>query len=124
MKLISALLACLLTCSGVARASSDICNGTASDPADCITPATPTYSPEPTYPENERKARHEGQVVLKVLIDTEGVPHDISVARSLSPDFDAAAIAAVQTWRFTPAMKYGKPIPLRMGIQVAFHLRK
>lgn len=124
MKLIFALLSCLLICSGAVRASSDICNGNASDSPDCVTPPTATHSPEPKYPESERKTGHEGDVILKVLLDTGGAPHDISVARSLGPDFDAAAIAAVQTWRFTPAMQYGKPIPFHMVIQVAFHARR
>jgi protein TonB len=124
MKLIPALLACLLICSGAVRASSDICNGNASDSPNCVTPPTATYSPEPKYPDNEHKSGHEGDVILKVLIDTDGTPRDISVARSLGPDFDAAATAAVQTWRFTPAMKNGKPIPFHMAIQVAFHARR
>jgi len=59
---------------------------------------------------------------LQLVIGTDGATHDISVARSLGPDFDKAAIAAVQTWTFTPAKRNGKPIPLHTHVQVAFHL--
>lgn len=132
MKLIYTLTACFLICSGLGRASSrptgatlsDFCNGNANDAPDCITPPIATYSPEPKYPDNERKAGREGDVALNVVIGTDGATHDISVARSLSPDFDNAAIAVVQTWRFTPAKKTGSPIPLHTQIQVGFHLRR
>lgn len=132
MTLIYALGACLLLVplSGklppqpLPAGQSDICNGDSNDSPDCVTPPLATYSPEPKYPENERRARHEGDVILQLVIGTDGATHDISVARSLSPDFDTAAIDAVKTWTFTPAKRNGKPIPLRTHIQVGFHLRR
>ena len=132
MNLICTLTACFLICSGLGRASSrptgatlsDFCNGNANDAPDCITPPIAPYTPEPKYPDNERKAGREGDVALNVVIGTDGAIHDVSVARSLSPDFDNAAIAVVQTWKFIPAKKNGNPIPLHTQIQVGFHLRR
>jgi TonB family protein len=123
--LIACLIACLLICSGVGRASSNnVCKGNASDSPECITPPIPTHYPEPKYPDNEINTGHDGDVILHVVIGTDGVAHDISVARSLSPDFDAAAIAAVQTWTFTPAKRNGKPMPVLIAIKVVFHVRR
>jgi TonB family protein len=123
--LIPAFLFVLFQASGQGSAQPPgFCQGDESDSPDCVTRPLATYSPEPEYPKNERKARHEGDVVLRLVVGTDGATHDIKVARSLSPDFDAAAIEAVKTWKFSPATKYGKPIPLQMDVQVGFHLRQ
>jgi TonB family protein len=133
MRLTSVFLICLLLYPAVgqdsskpssSRGQSGFCNGDENDSPTCITPPVATYSPEPHYPVNERKAGREGAVILRLVVDTDGATHDITVARSLSPDFDSAAMDAVKTWKFTPAMRNGKPMPLRMDVQVAFHLRR
>jgi len=42
--------------------------------------------------------------------------------KSLSPDFDEAAIAAVKQWKFKPASKYGNPVDAWADIEVTFQL--
>ena len=100
--------------------SSD-CDGHKTSSGDCITPPRPTYSPDPVYPERERNTGHEGSVGILLVVDSEGTPRDISVSRSLSPAFDAAALEAVKTWRFAPATKNGKGITAKIDLQVEFH---
>jgi periplasmic protein TonB len=89
--------------------------------ADCIRPAQATYSPEPEYPAKEHRTGHQGTVILRALIDADGVPHDVSVTRSLRPAFDESAVKAVGNWRFSPATKYGKPVPVQISVQVEFN---
>jgi TonB family protein len=89
--------------------------------ADCVRPARPTYFPEPEYPAKEHHTGHQGTVILRVLVDSGGVPHDVRVTYSLSPAFDESAIKAVSDWRFSPATKYGKPIPMQTSVQVDFN---
>lgn len=100
--------------------SSD-CDGRKTSSGDCITPPRPTYSPDPAYPVKERNTGHEGSVGILLVVDSEGVPTDISVSRSLSPAFDTAALEAVKAWRFAPATKNGKPITAKIDLQVDFH---
>jgi len=100
-----------------------ICRGRDSDAPDCITAPHTTYAPDPDYPEKERKARRMGTVVLELVVGSDGLPHDITVAHPLSSKFDAAAIDAVKKWKFTPASKDGKPVPVRINVEVSFHLR-
>jgi len=98
------------------------CRGDETDSSNCINAPQPTYSPEPEYPANERKAGHEGTVVLNLIVGTDGVARNITVFRSLSPAFDAAAVEAVKNWKFYPATKNGKPVPVKAAVQVAFRL--
>jgi periplasmic protein TonB len=100
---------------------SQYCRGDESDSPDCITPPRQIYAPDPDYPVKERGTGHEGNVILRLVVDADGVAHDIAVSGSLSPAFDAAALEAVKKWKFTPATKNGKPIPAHLAVQVEFH---
>ena len=103
---------------------SPYCRGAEADSSNCVRPPQTAYSPDPEYPAKERNAGREGTVVLHLVVGTDGVPHDITVFRPLSPEFDAAAVEAVKTWKFSPATKDGKPISVLIAIQVAFHLSR
>ncbi|MCI0627448.1 MAG: energy transducer TonB, partial [Acidobacteria bacterium] len=80
------------------------------------------YCPDPEYSEEARKARHQGVVVLWAVVDENGRPTQIRVQKSLGLGLDEAAIRAVQNWRFRPAERFGKPVPVYMAIEVDFHL--
>jgi len=99
-----------------------VCRGDETDTSTCASPPHATYSPDPSYPESERRAGHEGTVVLHLVVGADGEPHDVTVSRSLSPEFDAAAVEAVKTWKFSPASKSGKPISVDVNVEVAFRL--
>jgi TonB family protein len=81
-----------------------------------------TYCPKPTYSQDAREKKIEGDVILEVTVGTDGKAHDIKVTKSLDPSLDKSAVDALKTWRFEPAMKDGKPIEKRTPIQVAFLL--
>lgn len=72
--------------------------------------ACPERTP-PRYPPLSRRMGEEGAVVLRVELDEQG---RIGVARvSTSSGFsrlDDAALAAVNTWRCTPAQRNGQPV--------------
>ncbi len=62
------------------------------------------------YTEKARAAGIEGRLVLQVIVAADGSVVDVKVIKSVDPALDAAAIAAVQTWRFKPAMQCGQPV--------------
>ena len=100
------------------------CRGNITDIKGCLTPPSLTYAPKPKYPKNERKARHHGMVKLKLVVSVDGDPLNIAVAQTLSPDFDESAIEAVQQWKFKPATKDGRPVPVLIAVEVEFHLNR
>jgi TonB family protein len=77
---------------------------------------------EPEYSDAAKSQKIQGGVLLNIVIDAAGVPHDIRVMRSLDPDLDANAVQAVTEWRFSPAMKGGKPVACEAKVQINFHL--
>ena len=79
-------------------------------------------SPDPDYTEEARKAKKQGTCVLWLIVDAAGRPRDIKVVRGLGLGLDAQALAAVQKWRFQPALKDGKPVDVEISVEVEFHL--
>jgi len=68
-------------------------------------------------------AHLEGPVVLSVLIDEKGRVTKDSIVRPLGLGLDDNAAQTIQTWRFEPATVGGKPVTVRVGVQVNFGLR-
>jgi periplasmic protein TonB len=76
----------------------------------------------PEYPALARAARREGTVILEAVLDTDGSVSEARILRSV-PLLDAAALEAVQQWRFTPTLLNGEPVPVVLTVTVVFSLR-
>lgn len=87
-----------------------------------VIPPKAIYDPEPEYSEEARKVKHEGMVVLSLVIDEQGRPKDIHVARSLGMGLDEKAIEAVRKWKFAPGTKDGIPVAVEVNVEVNFRL--
>lgn len=79
-------------------------------------------TPDPDYSDEARKAKYQGTVVLWLIVDENGKPRDIKVARSLGMGLDQKAIEAVRRWKFEPAMKDGRPVAVQINVEVNFRL--
>ncbi len=80
------------------------------------------HSVEPDFSEQARRANLQGEVSIKLIVDSQGNPQDIRLERSLGMGLDEKAIAAVRQYRFRPAMYQGHPVAVQIVIEVAFHL--
>ena len=80
------------------------------------------YKPEPHYSEEARKAKWQGTVVLWIIVDAQGNVGDVRVARPLGLGLDEKAVDTVKTWKFKPAMHDGKPVAVRVAVEVTFRL--
>jgi len=87
-----------------------------------VKPPRAIYAPDPEYTDKARKERQQGTVVIKMVVGSDGLPRDIKVSRTLSPEFDKAAIDAVKKWKFTPATRDSKPIAVEIDVEMAFRL--
>ena len=77
---------------------------------------------EPEFSEAARKARFNGTVVLRVVIDEHGTPTRIEVLRSPGLGLDERAVASVSQWRFRPGRKEGKAVAVWATVEVNFSL--
>jgi len=81
------------------------------------------HSPDPHYPEEARHARVQGVVILQTIIDKVGNVTDIKVLKGLPSGLTEAAVAAVSSWRFTPATLEGKPVAVYYLVTVSFSVQ-
>ena len=81
------------------------------------------YCPRADYSDEAVKVKYQGVVLLTVIIGPDGRATEIHVSKGLGLGLDEKAIAAVRSWRFTPAKgPDGKPATVRVPIEVQFHL--
>ncbi len=110
-----------------AGSSSGAGQGSGSAPPGGIIPPSIIFSPEPPYPMAAREEGRQGTVKVRIQILTDGLPGTVEVAVSSGyTDLDAAAVAGVKRWRFTPA-KYrstGQAFVSYSTRDVIFNLRK
>lgn len=81
------------------------------------------HGSRPAYPQAARKARWEGSVVVRLLIDTNGSVASVAVRQGSGYDIlDQAAVQAVKNWRFSPAKEQGVPVTSFYDARVRFSL--
>jgi protein TonB len=80
------------------------------------------YKTDPDFSEEARKAKHQGTVLLSVIVGSDGKVRDPHVVQSLGLGLDEKAMEAVRTWLFEPAMKDGRPVAVAVQIEVNFRL--
>lgn len=79
----------------------------------------------PFYPAHARRRRIEGEVTVLFTVNAEGRTGDIRVVASAPDDlFSEAATRAVGRWRFTPAMKDGAAVPVRVRQVIRFRMEE
>jgi TonB family protein len=81
-----------------------------------VTPPRVVRTVTPTLPFHTS-----GRVVLDVVLQEDGTPRVVRVLQTAGPQVDEAAVAAVERWRFRPAMRDGRPVKVRMTTEMDIH---
>jgi TonB family protein len=84
-----------------------------------VTTPRVTHQVSPEHP--ARGFRISGTVLIGLVITSKGEPKEVHVVRSLEKDVDDAAVEAVKQWHFDPATKDGKPVAVKMNVEIRFH---
>lgn len=87
-----------------------------------VSPPRIKFKTDPEFSEEARKAKHQGTVVLAVIVGADGKIHDPRVVQSLGLGLDEKAIEAVKEWLFDPAVKDGRKVAVMVDIEVNFRL--
>jgi TonB family protein len=77
----------------------------------------------PAYPPLAQSEQLEASVPLEIVVDVAGSVVEARVLEPAGNGFDAAALAAVKRYRFSPAQKNGRAVRVRMRWVVEFKLR-
>jgi protein TonB len=79
-------------------------------------------SADPEFSEEARKAKFSGNVLVYFIVDENGTPTHVRVARGVGMGLDEKAVEAVRLYKFKPGMKDGKPVKVEMAIEVNFQI--
>jgi protein TonB len=78
---------------------------------------------QPVYPQLAKKSGWQGTVVIRVVVQTNGMPGEAQIRKSSGHDIlDKAAIEAIRSWRFSPAKDGNIPIRSAVDIPINFKL--
>lgn len=89
--------------------------------------ATLAYRATPLkYPAQALHSRLQGQVILKVLVDENGVPQEVSVEQSSGYTLldRSAREQVLKAWKFEPAMVNGRAVRAWARVPVTFNLNE
>ena len=92
------------------------------DTGPATTPVEITFKPNPTYTEEARNLKLEGEVLLEISFSANGTVHVNRVVRGLGHGLDEAAVAAANKIRFNPALRFGQPTDSIAVVHVIFQL--
>ncbi len=77
---------------------------------------------DPPYPPVALRAGLEGNVYVRVWVDTRGLVRKAEVLKSDGAVFDDVALEAVRRWVFTPALMQNRPVAVWVTIPIRFRL--
>jgi periplasmic protein TonB len=75
------------------------------------------------YTEDARSRGVTGDVVLEIVIRSDGSVGDVKVLRGLGFGLNERAVTAVRNWKFSPARRLGTPVDVIVEVEVEFSLR-
>ena len=80
---------------------------------------------KPDYTPEARKQRIQGLVEMSVVVKDDGSVGDVTVTKSLDQKYglDDQAVIAMKQWKFRPGTKDGKPVAVRVNVEMTFKLK-
>jgi TonB family protein len=109
--------------SGVGPGSGGGFGGGPYRPGSGITPPRLLREVKADYTEEARRRGLAGEVVLEIVVRSDGTIGDVRVLQGLGSGLNERAIEAVRQWRFDPAQRLGKPVDVFVEVAVEFRLR-
>lgn len=91
--------------------------------APVLTDVEPTYSPQPSIPDDLRTDALDKTFVAEFVVSASGTPSDVKVAQSTGNDeLDRLALDTAKKWKFKPATRDGQPIESRIRLHIEFQV--
>lgn len=88
---------------------------------DGTTSPTCIYCPDPPFSQNFYRLNMHGYIDVEAVITSQGGVESIRIVHGLLGDQNETTIATVRSWRFHPALKNDKPVPVLVPITFGFY---
>jgi TonB family protein len=87
-----------------------------------LTPPQAIDAPDPKPSDEGRKVKANGAAILSATVTSTGDVRDVQVKKAVGKGLDEKAVEAVRKWKFKPATLDGRPVAVRIDIEIKFHL--
>lgn len=100
--------------------------GQVHDPGPGVTLPSVVREVKPVYTAAAMQKKIQGSVWLGIVVGESGDVTEVKVTRSLDPEYglNDQAVKAAWGWKFKPGMKDGKPVAVRVTLELTFTLKK
>ena len=88
-----------------------------------VKPPRKIRSVEPMYPEESRKARDQGIIIVEARINANGCVGGMQILKALTPPLNMASLLAISQWRFAPGTLNEKPVDVLFNLTISFKLK-
>jgi TonB family protein len=88
-----------------------------------VAPPVRLFGPAPPYTEEARQGRVQGVVILEAIIDALGNVNEVKVLKGLPMGLTEQAIQTAAEWKFEPATRDGRPVPVFFNLTIRFSLQ-
>src|SRR5262245_27904765 len=69
---------------------------------------------KPGYTPGAMRRRVNGTVLLRCVVDRDGVPTRVQIIDTLDDELDRVSLESLKQWRFEPGQKDGEAVPVRI----------
>lgn len=87
-----------------------------------VVPPKVLHAADPQFSDQARHEKYSGEVEVYLVVDENGRPQHISIARPTGHGLDESALEAVSKYRFQPATRDGQPVAVDIFINVNFQI--
>src|SRR5258708_27243125 len=108
---------------GLGRGSGGGTGGGPYRPGSGVTAPAILHEVKPDYTEEGRRRNLEGDVVLEIVVRSDGTVGTIKLLQGLGAGLDQRATEAVRQWRFSPARRYCTPGDVIVELAMEFKPR-
>jgi Gram-negative bacterial TonB protein C-terminal len=85
-----------------------------------VKPPKPIHTPDPAFNDYGREFHLTGTTILWTVVDETGHTQKLHIEKPLGCGMDEHALEKVHEWRFEPATRDGKPVPVMINIEVNY----
>ena len=91
-------------------------------PNGIVAPPQVIFHPSPVYTVEARRLGIQGSVFVQAQFDADGNFKVLRIVRGLGYGLDENALAALQSWRFLPAVRNGERVSAIAEIEIPFRM--
>lgn len=75
---------------------------------------------KPQYTADAMRRKVNGGVLLRCVVDRDGVPTRLEIINALDDELDRASMETLKQWRFEPGRKNGEAVLVQIDVTMAF----